>query len=57
MAEVDWVLSRVTEWAVCSRSLGLVWVALAWLEGELKFVLQDVPMNLVLVCTAEVELM
>jgi len=62
MAEVDWVLSRVTERAVCARSLGLVWMAVAWLESEVmqrlgyEVVLQDVLMNSVFVCpAAEVE--
>ena len=54
MAEVDWVVSRVTERAVWARSLGLVWMALAWLESEVMqsvgyvVALQEVRMNSVL---------
>ncbi|GFZ15211.1 hypothetical protein Acr_24g0014010 [Actinidia rufa] len=53
-AEVSWVLLKVTESAMWARSLGLFWMALAWLESEVMqrlgyiVALQEFRMNLVL---------
>lgn len=36
MVEVDWTVEAVKESAVSARSFGLVWIALACLEREVK---------------------
>lgn len=59
MEVVDLAEERVTLSAVPARSLGLVWIALAWIEREEKqsfgyeVALQDVFMNSVLVFRSE----
>ena len=58
MVDVDRALSRVMERASWARSLGLVWMVLAWLEREVKHrvgyivVLQEVLINSLLVFPA-----